>query len=572
MVILNEFHDGGGKRYMERILATALAEAIASCRRAGLLRIKSVPNIVVQPPTDSRLVSPGDLSTNIALVLASQAKQPPRQIAQAILQHLQLEEGLIDRVELAGPGFINFYVHPGWWYQTLLKIDEQKSQYGDLDLGGGERVQVEFVSANPTGPLHIGHGRGAVVGDVLANILQKAGYQVEREYYINDAGNQMASLGRSVLARYQQLLGRSVSLPENGYRGEYIRDIARQIIKVENEKLLHQPEAEAVSYCTRFACREILAGIKHDLERFGINFDHWFSEQRLYQQKLVEQAIRILEDKGYVVERDGARWLKSSELGDEKDRVVIRSTGEPTYLASDIAYHQNKYQRGFKRVIDIWGADHHGYVERLKAAVCALGHDPQSLNILLVQLVSLVREGIPVAMSTREGEFTTLAEVLDEVGADAARFFFLTRRCDSQLEFDLELAKKQSAENPVYYVQYAHARICSIMRQAQSNGIAVPSAREVDFSLLALPEELELIKKLAEFPALVSGSALTLEPHRLTFYLTDLASRFHKYYHRQRVITAHKAETAARLVLVNAIKTVLKITLDLLGISAPEQM
>jgi arginyl-tRNA synthetase len=557
---------------MEQILATALAEAINDCKKRGLFRVKSPKNIVVQPPTDSKLASPGDLSTNIALVLASQAGQPPRQIAQAILDNLHLDDGLIDKVELAGPGFINFYVHQGWWYQTLLTIERQKSKYGDLDLGGGEQVQVEFVSANPTGPLHIGHGRGAAVGDVLANILQKAGYTVQREYYINDAGNQMAMLGRSVLARYRQLMNRPVPLPENGYQGEYIKDIAQQLIDTVGNKLLDKPEAEAVADCTRFAKDQILDGIKLDLNRFRVQFDHWFSEQGLYQQKLVEQCLARLKQQNQVEEREGALWLKSSDLGDDKDRVVKRSNGEPTYLASDIAYHQHKYQRGFKRIIDIWGADHHGYVDRLKAAVAAIGQDPQSLSVLLVQLVSLVRKGIPVAMSTRQGEFTTLSEVLDEVGVDAARFFFLTRRCDSQLEFDLELAKQQSAENPVYYIQYAHARICSIIRQAQQDGSALPVAHEVDFKLLQLPDEIELIKKLAEFPALLKGSALSLEPHRLTFYALDLASRFHKYYHRQRVITEHKAETAARLVLANSINTVLKIVLDLLGIDAPEQM
>jgi arginyl-tRNA synthetase len=557
---------------MEQILAAALAEAITNCQNEGLFAQIPLPEIVVQPPTDSKLRSAGDLFSNIALVLASQMRQSPHKIAQAILDHLRLEDGLIDDIKLAGPGFINFYVHQGWWYQTLLRIDEEKTDYGSLDLGRGEKVQVEFVSANPTGPLHIGHGRGAAVGDVLANILQKAGYRVEREYYINDAGNQMAMLGRSVFVRYQQLLGQQIPFVANGYRGEYIRDISRQVIDLEGPGLLDKPEAEAITYCTRFACQQILTGIKSDLEIFGVKFDQWFSEQSLYQQRLVEQTIQTLKDKGYMEEREGALWLKSSDLGDDKDRVVIRSNGEPTYLASDIAYHQHKYQRGFKKVIDIWGADHHGYVERLKAAVSALGYNRESLNILLVQLVSLVRDGVPVAMSTREGEFTTLIEVLNEVGAAAGRFFFLTRRCDSQLEFDLELAKRQSAENPVYYVQYAHARICSIIRQAKNEGISLSAARDVNLKLLILPEELELIKKLAEFRSVISGSVLKLEPHRITFYVQELAGQFHKYYHRQRVITNNAEETAARLVLAASIKTVLKIALDLLGINSPEQM
>ncbi len=557
---------------MEQILATAIAEAIAGCRQAGLFRVEIPHNIVIQPPTDKKSAAFGDLSTNIALVLASQAKQPPRDIARNIIERLRLDDGLIDKVEVAGPGFINFHIHQGWWYQTLLRVDEQKSAYGNLDLGRGEKVQVEFVSANPTGPLHIGHGRGAAVGDVLANILQKAGYQVQREYYINDAGNQMAMLGRSTLVRYQQLSGRQVPFPENGYKGEYVKDIARQIIQAEGDKLLDKAEAEAVSYCVEFAKDQILAGIKHDLECFRVGFDNWFSEQSLYRQKLVEQAIQTVRDRGHIEEREGALWLRSSAFGDDKDRVVIRSNGEPTYLASDIAYHQHKYRRGFKRIIDIWGADHHGYIDRLKAAVCALGQDPETLDILLVQLVSLVREGIPIAMSTREGEFTTLIQVLDEVGVDAARFFFLTRRSDAQLEFDLELAKKQSAENPVYYVQYAHARICSIIRQAESSGIALPVAPEVDLRLLETTDEIKLIKMLAEFPALIKGSALTLEPHRLTFYVQELAGCFHKYYHRQRIVTEQRDETAARLVLVGSIKTVLKIALDILGVSAPEQM
>ncbi len=533
------------------------------------MEVGTIPDIFLQSPNNSSF---GDLSSNAAMVLAAQAKKPPRRVAQMILDHLELGYNQIDHVEIAGPGFINFFLANGWWYQVLEEIYRAREDYGRQDLGKGEKIQVEFVSANPTGPLHIGHGRGAAVGDVLANILDAVGYRVQREYYINDAGTQMDILGKSVLLRYQELLGEGSAFPDNAYQGDYIVDIARELLEQKNEGKISWLEKDSLPFFTRYAKDRILDGIREDLQRFGVKFDQWFSEKNLYDSGDVEQTLRFLALQGLIKLREGAAWFLSSRFGDDKDRVIIRQSGDPTYLASDIAYHRNKYQRGFTKVIDIWGADHHGYVERMKAAVQALDHPKASFQVLLVQLVSLVRGGQPVAMSTRAGEFTTLAEVMEEVGTDAARFFLLTRTSDSHLEFDLDLAKQQSAENPVYYVQYAHARISSIFRQAAHQGIAVPGASEVELTLLSLPEEIELIRKLSELPQLLAGAAMASEPHRLTAYTQNLAAMFHKYYHRHRVISDDKALTAARLILVYAIGAVLRNVLKLLGISAPEQM
>jgi len=553
---------------MEDILLSALQTAVEKLYPEAA-PVSELPKVTLSPPTDPRF---GDLSTNLALVLAARLKTHPRALAQSIVEQLDLAENLVDKVEVAGPGFINFYLHPGWWYQILRQILTLRERFACPDLGRGRKVQVEFVSANPTGPLHIGHGRGAAFGDALANILAKVGYQVVREYYINDAGRQMELLGRSVYARLRELSQLEAEFPEDGYRGEYIRQLAEELPAAEKERVLGMPEAEAVKFCAEYACREILASIRQDLEHFRVHFDHWVSEKGLYAAGLVDAALSELKEKGFLVEREGAWWLTSSQFGDEKDRVVIRSTGEPTYLASDIAYHREKYRQGYHLLINIWGADHHGYIDRLRASIAALGNDTSRLHILLVQLVSLLREGQPVAMSTREGQFTTLAEVVAEVGVDAARFFFLMRRHDSHLEFDLELAKKESSENPVYYVQYAHARIQSIFRQAESQGIAKPDPALVDLTRLAEEEEIMLLRKLAEYPGLIRACAQTFEPHRLTFYLQEVAGRFHKYYQRHRVISEDEELTAARLLFVEAIQIVLRDALGLLGVEAPERM
>ncbi|MBI5787538.1 MAG: arginine--tRNA ligase [Candidatus Schekmanbacteria bacterium] len=525
---------------------------------------------MLEKPRDKKF---GDWSCNIALVNAYIFKQSPRQVAQTIVKNLNIPEGMIRQVEIAGPGFINFYINPNYWPSILPEINAKGSNYGTLTLGQGQKVQVEFVSANPTGPLHVGHGRGAATGDSLANLLAKAGFEVQREYYTNDAGNQINLLGTSVYLRYKELLGQSITFIENGYKGDYIRDIAQEIIAKDADKWLDVPDLEGIAFCGKYAGDKILEEIRLDLLRFNVKFDRWFSERSLYTQGEVDKAIEQMRQTGHIILRDGAWWLVSTGYGDEKDRVVIRQTGEPTYLASDIAYHWDKIQRGFNKIIDIWGADHHGYVARIFAAVQAMNYPASNLEVILIQLVRLLRDGVPVAMSTRQAEYVTLEEVVAEVGKDAARFFFMTRRHDSQLDFDLELAKKQSAENPVYYVQYAHARICSVFAKAAEAKIDFPSSDEADLSLLNLEPELELMQKLAEFPSLVAGAARAREPHRFTFYCRDLAALLHRYYNKHRIADKDNLKLSqARLFLVNAVKIVLAESLRILGVSAPENM
>jgi arginyl-tRNA synthetase len=514
----------------------------------------------------------GDYASNVAMILASQVKKNPREIAKILSEGIDDRDGVLERVEIAGPGFLNFFIRGGGLTRLLETVDRQGEQYGSCNLGQGRRVQMEFVSANPTGPLHIGHARGAVVGDVMANILEAVGYQVFREYYINDAGNQMNNLGKSLLLRYRELLGETVEFPEGCYRGDYIRDLASELLKRDGDRHLQEKPDQIIPLFTDYAAGAILEGIKEDLRIFGCVFDLYFSERELYRDDGVGKLLRELEEKGFIYREGEALWFRTTAFGDEKDRVVVRQNGDPTYFAADIAYHRNKFQRGFETVIDIWGADHHGYIPRMSAAVQALGYEKDALKVILVQLVNLLREGKPVAMSTRSGEFVTLREVVDEVGKDAARYNFLMRRSDSHLDFDLDLAKKQSSENPVYYVQYAHARICSILRIAAERGHTVPAFDRADISLLQLPEEIDLVKAITRFPEVLEGAARTLEPHRLTFYMNDLAALFHSYYNKNKVISDDGALTAARLFLSRSVLTVLKNALKILGVSAPEKM
>ena len=554
---------------MKQVVVKLLEKSIQANIDKGRLPPVAAPRIEVELTRDP---GHGDYASNIAMILASQAKKNPREIAKILLEGIEDRDGVLERVEIAGPGFLNFFVREAGLTALLEAVERQGDRYGSADLGKGRRVQVEFVSANPTGPLHIGHARGAVVGDVVANILAAVGYQVFREYYINDAGNQMNNLGKSVLLRYRELLGETAEFPEGCYRGDYVRDLASELLTRDGERHLAQDAAKVAPLFTDYAAGAILEGIKEDLRSFGVVFDRYFSERELYRDEGVEKQLRDLEEKGFIYREGGALWFRTTAFGDEKDRVVVRQNGEPTYFAADIAYHRNKFLRGFETVIDIWGADHHGYIPRISAAVQALGHEKEALKVILVQLVNLLRDGKPAAMSTRSGEFVTLREVIDEVGRDAARYNFLMRRSDSHLDFDLELAKRQSNENPVYYVQYAHARICSILRMAAERGIAAPAAGEADASLLRLPEETELIKAITRFPEVVEGAARTLEPHRLTFYLNDLAALFHSYYNRNKVISEDGALTGARLFLVRSVLTVLKNTLNMLGVSTPEKM
>ena len=548
-----------------------LNDAVNGCIEKRIIDAETISAIEVEIPKDT---THGDYASNVAMVLASRVgkKLPPRKIAEVVIEHIDDRDNILEKVEIAGPGFINFFIRENVWATLLKEIEEREDDYGTSDLGNGKKILVEFVSANPTGPLHIGHGRGAVVGDVLANILSASGYSVFREYYINDQGNQMNNLGISVLARYLELLGETVEFPEAGYRGDYIRDIAGKMMERDGDIHGKRDREAAIQDFTEYAAGAILEEIKEDLRAFGVVFESYFSEKDLYKDGGVTGLLAELEAKGFIYHDGETLWFKTTDFGDEKDRVVIRKNGEPTYFAADIAYHRNKYERGFDSLIDIWGADHHGYIPRMLASILALGYEKDSLKIILVQLVSLLREGKPVAMSTRAGEFVTLREVVDEVGRDAARYNFLMRRSDSHLDFDLDLAKKQSNENPVYYVQYAHARICSILRFGEERGYTIPAYGEADLSLLNLPEEIQLVKVITRFPELIEGAALSLEPHRLTFYLNDLASIFHSYYNKYKVISDDEKLSLARLFLVKAIRTVVCNALRLLGVTAPEKM
>ncbi len=553
---------------MKEQLRLAIQVALKQCYADGSLISGELPDkIQLEIPKNP---DHGDFATNLAMILAKLERKAPRKIADVLVAALQ-GNSLCDKIEIAGPGFINFRLAAGCWYEVLDQIMQQGDSFGRSQIGAGAKIQVEFVSANPTGPLHIGHGRGAVVGDALVSVLQAAGFEVQREYYVNDAGNQVQILGRSIFLRLRELQGETIQFPEDGYQAGYVIELAEKY-RFEQGELIDVPEAEAIEACARFGIVEILKWIDDDLRAFGIRFDNWYSEKSLYDRNLVKQELSKLKEKGLSFEQDGALWLRTTEFGDDKDRVLIKSDGSTTYFASDVAYHMEKFERGFDRVIDVWGADHHGYIPRMKAMLAGLGHSPEDLEVLLIQMVNLLRDGKPFIMGKRSGNFITLREVIDEVGCDACRFFFLMRRCDSQLDFDLELAKQQNSDNPVYYVQYAHARICSINRNAVAAGIEQPQSGKIDFSHLNLAEELALVKQLARFPETIIGAALSYEPHRVIFYLQDLAAQFHSYYNRHRVLVDDPDTTQARLYLVNAVRTVLANALRLLGVSAPARM
>ncbi|MGA8021047.1 MAG: arginine--tRNA ligase [Desulfobacterales bacterium] len=554
---------------MKNRIKKLIIEAASEAHAKGLLSSADFPEVNLEKP---KIEAHGDFSTNFAMVMASLQKMPPRKVAQAVVDQLNHSGRLLEKIEIAGPGFINFYVTPAAWHPVLLEIQKTDRRFGASELGAGERVQVEFVSSNPTGPLHVGHGRGAAVGDSVANILAFCGYDVQREYYINDSGRQIQTLGRSVFLRYRELFGKSAPFPEDCYQGDYIRDIAVQIKEQQGDGLLYREEDEAVMQCARTAAGDIMEGIRKDLALFGVSFDEWFSEQSLYDAGEVDRILAESRERGIIYEKDGALWFKTSDLGDEKDRVVVRQNGQTTYFASDIAYHEDKYRRGFQRVIDVWGADHHGYIPRMQAAIEACGHKRNQFQVILVQLVNLLRGGQPVAMSTRAGEFVTLRDVIDEVGKDAARFIFLTRHYESPLDFDLEVAKQQTNENPVYYVQYVHARISSIIRKAVENGMAGDQWDETAIARLVELEEIQLIKTLAQYPETVAVSAEKLEPHRITFFLMNLAAAFHAYYNKYRVLSEDPVLSRGRLVLVESIRKVIRNGLALLGVDAPDKM
>ena len=549
---------------------SALRQAvIAACQKAtadGTLPEAELPDFVIETPKDEKN---GDFSTNVAMQLTRIMRQNPRKIAEAIVGGIDLPE-LIDHIDIAGPGFINFYLVSNWLHAILPAIQEEDGDYGKSNAGQGERVQVEFVSANPTGLLHMGNARGGALGDTLSAVLNEAGYACDKEYYINDAGNQVENLGKSVEARYFELLGRDdYQIPEDGYHGKDIIATAQRLLDEKGEAFVDMPEAERRQAMKDYALKEKVAGIRGSLENFGVVFDKWFSEQSLHDAGDVREVVEILRDKGYVYEKDGAQWLKCTAWGEEKDEVLVRSNGTPTYFAADIAYHRNKFERGYKRLINIWGADHHGHVARLKGAMTALGYPGDDITVILMQLVRLYRGGEIVKMSKRSGQYVTLDELIEEVGKEAARFFFIMRNPDSALDFDLDLAKAESSDNPVYYVQYAHARICSILSVA---GVDTPKAQDVDLSLLNEEAERVLIRKLAEWPQEVADAARELAPYHLAYYAKDLATAFHSFYNSCKVLTDDTALRDARLALVDCSRITLRNVLQLLGLTAPERM
>ncbi len=619
------------KNTVKKIIVNAVAHA---CEK-GLLKNSQLPEMAIEVPRHEKH---GDFSSNIAMISASIQKMAPRKIAEAIVASIKDTDGSLEKTEIAGPGFINFFLKKSTWYPVLETIHRQDKTFGSSDIGQGKKVQVEFVSSNPTGPLHIGHGRGAAVGDAVGNILAFAGFDVQKEYYINDSGSQIRTLGLSVWLRLCESLGKDIRFPENCYQGDYIRDIAQDLRENMGKELLAKSKItgidasgnqeagigasgnqeaeidasgneeaeigtsgneeakigasgneeteidvsgneEVVSICAKYAADKILQGIKDDLADFGVTFDRWFSEQSLYDTGMVQDTIKDYQARDVIYEKDGALWFKTEQYGDEKDRVVVKKNGQTTYFASDIAYHMEKFNRGFDRVIDVWGADHHGYINRINASIEAAGRSREQFDVILVQLVNLLRAGVQVAMSTRSGEFVTLKDIVDEVGSDAARFIFLSRSYDSGLDFDLDVAKQQTSENPVYYVQYVHARITAMMARACEQGV-LSNTEQLDdvhffshhLNLLVEPEEIRLIKILASFPDVVEKGASSLHPHVIFTYLISLASEFHAYYNRHKVITGNRELTLARLFLVSGVKKVIRNALSLLGVSAPERM
>ena len=543
----------------------ALIRAVEAAVEEGILpEGAALPPVLLEEPPEKEL---GDFATNFAMQSARVFRQSPQKIAAAIRDRLAGD--WLDHAEVAGPGFLNLYLKKTVLSDTLRAVLAAGEEFGTLPPNGAPRIQVEYVSANPTGPLHVGHGRGAAVGSALVKLLRTAGYTVDSEYYVNDAGNQMNLLAVSVNARYLELLGKSVEFPENGYHGADIVETAQRIIDRDGDKYLSLPEEERLKLFQDVAYREKLAALEEDLADFGVTFDRWYSERTLHPEA-VRRVVDVLLERGTAYEKDGAVWLRSTDYGDDKDRVIFRDNGVPTYLAADIAYHDDKYRRGYGRLINIWGADHHGYVARVKASMAALGHDPEELTVLLLQMVSLYRDGTLVKLSKRTGETVTLRELMEEVGVDAARYFFLMRSLDSQLDFDLDLATKKSNENPVYYIQYAHARISSIFRQADEAGIAVRDGAELE--LLTDETEIALIKKIAAYPEEIARAAAEFAPQRIARYSHELAGAFHSFYNKCRIVGQEPPLASARLALVLATGRVIRHSLGVLGVSAPEKM
>ncbi|OIJ11779.1 arginine--tRNA ligase [Anaerobacillus alkalilacustris] len=553
---------------VEQVKENLKQEIIASIEKAGLATKEQIPDIVLEIPKEK---AHGDYATNAAMQLARVAKKAPRQIAEELVNSFDKGKASISKIEIAGPGFINFYMDNSYLTDLIPTILEAKEAYGQTNVGNGQKMQVEFVSANPTGSLHLGHARGAAVGDSLCNILDKAGFDVAREYYINDAGNQINNLALSLEARYKQALGLDAEMPEDGYYGEDIIGFGKELASEFGDRFIDDKEEGRLDFFREYGLKKELEKLRNDLKEFRVEFDHWYSETSLYTNGKVEDTLKLLKDKGETYEKDGATWFQSSVYGDDKDRVLIKNDGSYTYLTPDIAYHRDKFERGFEKLINIWGADHHGYIPRMKAAIQALGYEKDQLDVEIIQMVSLYQNGEKVKMSKRTGNAVTLRELMEEVGIDATRYFFAMRSADTQLDFDMDLAVSKSNENPVFYVQYAHARVCSILRQGEELGMSI--RHDADFSLIQSEKEFDLLKKLGEFPEAVSEAAQKLTPHRISNYVYELAAALHSFYNAEKVLDAEdKEKSAARLALMKAVQQTIKNALTLIGVSAPEKM
>ncbi|MGZ9866905.1 arginine--tRNA ligase [Priestia endophytica] len=553
---------------VEQVQENLKAEVKQAVLKAGLATEEQLPDVVLETPKDK---THGDYATNMAMQLARVARKAPRAIAEDIVANFDKTKASIEKLEVAGPGFINFYMNNSYLTDLIPVVMKAGDAYGETNVGEGEKVQVEFVSANPTGSLHLGHARGAAVGDSLCNILDKAGYEVSREYYINDAGNQINNLASSVEARYMQALGQEKEMPEDGYHGQDIIEIGKKLAEQEGDKYVNMEEQERLAFFREYGLKYELEKLKTDLENFRVPFDVWYSETSLYQNGKIDDALETLKEQDHVYEEEGATWFRSTTFGDDKDRVLIKNDGSYTYLAPDIAYHQDKLKRGFNKLINVWGADHHGYIPRMKAAIQALGYDKDTLEVEIIQLVHLYKDGEKMKMSKRTGKAVTMRDLVEEVGLDATRYFFAMRSADTHMDFDLDLAVSKSNDNPVYYAQYAHARICSMLRQAEELNISFD--KDVDFSLIKAEKEIDLLKKVGEFPQVVGEAALKRIPHRISNYIFDLASTLHSFYNAEKVLDKENIETTkARLALIQTVRITLKNALALIGVSAPEKM
>lgn len=553
---------------LEQTETTLIEEIKAAIIKANIATEDQLPDFALEKSKEKQH---GDFASNIAMQLARIAKKAPRQIAEEVVEHLDLSKASIEKVEIAGPGFINFFMKSNYLAELIETILEAGEAYGETNGGAGRKVQVEFVSVNPTGLLHLGHARGAAYGDVLCNVLTATGHEVEREYYINDAGNQIDNLALSIEARYFEALGKEGNMPENGYQGQDIVKIAEMIVSEDGEKWLSEDHDMRISHFKEYGLESLLGEIEGDLKKFGVTFDHWFSERSLYKGTDITDILKKLDQGGYIYEEDGATWLRSTDFGDDKDRVLVKNDGSYTYLTPDIAYHQNKLDRGFDKLINVWGADHHGYVQRMNAAIQALGYPEDKLEVKIIQMVNLLEKGQMMRMSKRSGNAVSLRDLMEEVGVDAVRYYFVTRSNDSQLDFDVDLARSQSNDNPVFYVQYAYARICTMLKQADKQGLLTDEP--FDSTLLVAERETDLLTKLGVYPQVLADAAEKYTPHQVTQYVYDLATLFHRFYNAEKVLDPENPElTNARIALMKAVKITLENGLKMIGVSAPEKM